>query len=498
MHKLILTLIFSGMCVSGFAASFNSQDGGFAISLPTKWQSAETIDGEVLRLQNGENRITVTPLTKCKELSCLEKITNGRVKQVKNKKFKLVKNTYSGEEIKRTEFSTLDPLLHFSYTANGQNYTEGYFLADSKGYKIEIVGLPYLEAETYLPFISPKPREVEDLPVLTEEEQVLEENIDLPEIQEIQRQTLSQTLASKEEIKTEKKTQKIQLSKELSILGIIVFLYVFMLTGFFSYNIFFSQKYDKTPTNPKSFYPIRGARLYGSPDLFFRFYDSQGQNFIVTSQRWASFLIVGGFYGALFFFVLHFVLASVLKQGAQLHPMLANTALSLCYLFVAFGIIFMIGGKVLEIMFPPSIFIYSEKGTVIFKIIRKGSGLFNYAYLIMTGNGETVFRIETPKLFLRRKWMLFDKTGEIALIKEKSLLKALARKIFGHLGGSLRADYVIKGKNESRGEIISLRRAGTNYQIDIDKPQAFSPLAMLTGVAVISVVDRDKYYPWFN
>ena len=356
---------------------------------------------EVLHLKNAENEIKAVQLEKCNSLSCLEQTVNKRIKQIKNKKYQLIKNTYSGEEIKRTEFSSLDPLLYFSYTANKVPYTEGYFLADSKGYKIEITGLPYLEAENYLPFISPKPKEIEDLPLLTEEEPLVEENIAVPEIQGTQRQTLAQTFENKKENQIQE--TEVYVSKKIILLMLIIFLYLFIWIGFFSYNIFFAQKQDNMPTNPKSFYPIKGFRLYGSPDLFLRFYDSQGQNFIITAQRWGSFLLVGGFYGAVFFALLRFILSETLKQGLQVNSIFSNTALSLCYLFMVLSIIFMVGGKVLDIIFPPTIYVYNDKGFVIFKIIRRGSGLFNYAYLAMTSEKEAAFRMETPKLFLRRK-----------------------------------------------------------------------------------------------
>lgn len=498
MRKIIVTILLCLFTVSVFAASFNSKDGSFTLPMPSRWQNEETKNTEVLRLKNGDNKIVAVKLEKCKDLACLEQIINKRVKQIKNKKYQLIKNTYSGEEIKKTEFSSLDPLLYFSYTANKIPHTEGYFLADSKGYKIEVSGLPYLEAENYLPFISPKPKEIQDLPLITEEQPLVEENIDIPDLQTEQRQPLSQTLANKQEIKETARQKRIELPKRVLLLMLLVFLYLLIWTGFFSFNMFFAQKQDRTPTNPKSFYPIRGARLYGSPDLFLRFYDSQGQNFIITSPRWASFLLVGGFYGALFFAVMHFIFAAILKQGIHLHPMLANTALSLCYLFMAFGIIFMIGGKVLDIMFPPTIYIYNGKGTVLFKIIRRGSGIFNYAYLVMTEGNEVIYRMETPKLFLIRKWMLFDKIGELAVIKEKSLLKALGRKLLGHLGGSLRASYFVKGKNESSGEVNSLRKISASFHIDIDKPQAIPSTAMLAAAAIIFITGRDKYYPWFN
>ena len=496
MRKLAFTIILCLCTALGFAASFTAKDQGFSITLNSKWKTNTPADTEILNLRNGANKINAIPLERCNNSTCLEKIIANRIKQVKNKKFKLIKNTYSGEEVKRTEFSTLDPLLSFSYIADGTPYTEGYFTSGGKGYKIEIIGLPYAEAELNLSFISPKPKEIEDLPLITEEEPLKEENIQAPQIEDTKRQTLADTFSSKKEIKKEKEDTFV-IPTKLYTLIFIIFVYLLIIVGFFSFNLFFAQTPDKTPTNPKSFYPIRGARLYGSPDLFLRFYDSQGQNFIITSQRWGSFLIVVGLYGALFFTLAHFVFSALLQQTDG-HKMLVNTIMSLCYLFAVFGLIFTVTGKVLDIMFPPAIYIYNDKGSIAFKIIRRNSGLFNYAYLVLSDTNTVLYRLETPKLFLLRKWMLFDQQGELAVIKENSFPKAIARKILGHLGGTLRANYIVRGKNESKGQIIYLRNIKANFQIDIDKPQALQATAMLVAAAVISIVDRDKYYPWFN
>ena len=240
-----------------------------------------------------------------------------------------------------------------------------------------------------------------------------------------------------------------------------------------------------------------GTRLYGSPDLFFRLYDSQGQNFIITSQRWNSFLKEYGFYGAIFFTLAHFIIESLTGQNI-ISSLWFNTSLSLCYLFAIFGLIFMLGGYLFGMIFPAPILVYTDKGKILFKIVRKSSGLFKFSYLVLTDAYSFDYHLETQKLFFMRKWTIFDKNNEIAVVREKSFLKALARKLFGHLGGSLRTNYIVEGKNESKGQIISIRRVTTNFRIDIDKPQAFPHMAMLAAAAVIFTKNRDKFYPWFD
>ncbi len=496
MRKITFTFFLCLLNLSCFAASFSPKDGSFNISLPPKWQKVKTLNNEVLSLKKGTSKIKVFALKNCKDLACLEKTANTKVKQIKDKKFKLVKNTYSGEEIKKSEFSTLDPYLYFSYTAENINYTEGYFLADSKGYKIELSNLPHKDADLYLSFIAPKPKEVKDIPLITDEKPLVEENIAAPEIQKPEEQPNIQNLQDTKFVQ-ETKIQKPNVSKKFAIIISLLFIYISVVFIFFVYNFVFSPLMYKTQTNPNSLYPIVGSRLYGSPDLFFKLYDNQGHNFIITSQRWSSFLKEYGFYGALGFTLLHLIISSLLKQEFS-SSLWFNTSLSVCYLFTAFGLVFMLGGYILDIIFPAPIFVYTDKGKILFKIIRRNSGFLKYSYLVLTNAYTVIFRLETKKIFFMRKWIVFEQDNQIAIIKENSFLKALGRKLLGHLGGSLRTNYVIEGKNESKGQILSSRKAITNFHIDIDKPQALTSTAMIAAAAVIFTKNRDKFYPWFD
>ena len=496
MHKIILALFLCLLNLSCFAASFNSKDGSFSISLPPKWQSIKLSNNEVLNLKKGESKINISKIANCSNLDCIKKAANASIKQIKNKKIKLIKNTYSGEEIRKGEFTTLDPYIYFSYNIAGKNYTEGYFLADSKGYRVLFSGVSYADADLFLSFIAPKPRDIQDLPLITDEEPVIEENIIAPEVQKPAWQPLSRALPSKEEAKPKEEGPKLIISKEFSTTVLIIFIYLSVAMFFFVYHFIFSSLVYKMPANPKSFYPIMGTRLYGSPDMFFKLYDSQGHNFIVTSQRWSSFLKQFGFYGAVLFALLHFLMASV--KGPGLNSLWFNTVLSLCYLFVVFGLIFMCTGYILDMLFPANVYVYNDKGKILFKIVRRSSSFFKYSYLMMTSSSNIEYRMETNKLFFLRKWTMFDKDGQIAVIKENSFLRAFARKFFGHLGGTLRANYSVEGKNESKGQIVSFRKASTNFRIDIDKPQAFPHIAMLAAASVIFTKNRDKFYPWFD
>ena len=496
MRKVTLAIFLCLLSLSCFAASFNSNDGGFSISLPPKWKSIKTSDGEVLSLKKGESKIIISGLSDCGNLECLKKFVYSSVKQIKNKKLKIVKNTYSGEEIRKGEFTTLDPYLYFSYMEAGKNYTEGYFIADSKGYKILFSGISYADADLYISFIAPKPKEIQDLPLITDEEPFVVETIAAPEVQKPTLQPLSKVLAAKEEVQPKKESQKIVISKGFSITVTIIFIYLSVAIFCFVYHFMFSSLVYRMPANPKSFYPIMGTRLYGSPDLFLKLYDSQGHNFIVTSQRWSSFLKQFGFYGAVLFTLIHFLMASL--KGPDFNSLWFNTALSVCYLFVIFGLVFMSAGYVLDVLFPADVYVYTDKGKILFKIVRKSDSFLKYSYSVLSNTSAVEYRIETNKIFFMRKWVIFDSNGEIAIIREISFWKALARKLFGHLGGTFRADYSVEGRNESKGRITSFRKASANFRIDINKPQAFEHTVMLAAAAIIFTKNRDKFYPWFD
>ena len=356
--------------------------------------------------------------------------------------------------------------------------------------------MPHTDANLYISFVAPKPKDIQNLPLITDEKPLVEENIPAPEVKQTQQHSLNQTSANNDAIK-EEKVPWFKVSNKFRVIISLILLYITVSVGFFVYNFVFSYADYDAPTNPKSFYPIIGTRLYGSPDLFFKLYDSQGHNFIVTSQRWSSFLKEYGLYGSIGFVLLHFILASLNPQ-LYASSILFNTILSLCYLFAAFGLVFILAGYLFDMLFPAPIFIYSDKGKILFKIVRRSKGLITHNYLVLTNAYTAMFHITTKKIFFIRKWTIFDEENQIAVVREKSALKALARKLFGHLGGCLRTDYLVQGKNESTGQIISLKKIKTNFRIDIDKPQAFSPSALLAVSAIIFTQNRDKFYPWFN
>ena len=497
------------------AALFSAPDKAFTIDLPSDWKTSSK-KGAVLYAKNGKSTFQIDALKKCSDLACLESAIKKDISSTKSKKFKILVNTYTGETIKRTEFSTSDPLLSFNFTGGGSDFTYGYFLADSKAYKVEIKGLPYVEADLILSFISPAPKPVEFAGADTAAEmtdlQMGDISIDeQPLVEEEVSAILNDEDSSLGEApKNIKETPKLQ-AKEAKVkinlksagwaggLLVAVMVYVLLLVCLFALRLFFPAKPVRAHSNPRSVYPVRGKRFYGSPDLFFRFYDNQGNNFITTSPRWGGIFTGLGLASALFFFLLKVLFIFLITGNyVKLHPVLINTALSLCSLFSVFGLLIFCAGVLTTFLFASKFYFYSDRGSLAFRCVRQGFSVFKEEYAVANAKNAIIFRISRDRFRLTRRWTVYSGEEIIALIREASLIKALLRKCCGHLCGFLRTEYVIKGRVESSGGVKYEKNIFTKLTCEIDKPEAIDSKILIIACAVISMRDRDKWYPWVN
>ena len=98
------------------AAVFTSSDGQFSIELPAGWAAAaKPATGAVLSLTKENARLDIKPLPTCHNEACIEQKTQQDLADVKNKKMQVIANTYTGEEIKRIDFSTGEPLFYINF-----------------------------------------------------------------------------------------------------------------------------------------------------------------------------------------------------------------------------------------------------------------------------------------------------------------------------------------------------------------------------------------------
>lgn len=129
-----------------WAGVFTSSDGQFTIDMPAGWVTAPDTQA-VLSLKKGTAEIIIRTDKSCKTESCLEQKITQDLASVKAKKMKVIGNTYTGEDIKRIDFSTGEPFFYISYFSPKADFSSGYFLVNSTAYSILAKNLSYAETD---------------------------------------------------------------------------------------------------------------------------------------------------------------------------------------------------------------------------------------------------------------------------------------------------------------------------------------------------------------
>ena len=117
-HTLLKTIgLFFALATAqlGWADVFTSQDGAFTLDMPAGWtQQKNQPKDSVLCLQKGSARIDIKAVD-CSTETCIEQKITSDLAEVKSKKMQVIGNSYTGEEVKRIEFSTGDPFFYISF-----------------------------------------------------------------------------------------------------------------------------------------------------------------------------------------------------------------------------------------------------------------------------------------------------------------------------------------------------------------------------------------------
>ncbi len=492
---LFFVVVLSG---SAAAAVFSSSDNAFTVDLPSSWQKADTNDA-VLSLKRDGATMKIMQIKGCGKKDCLNKEVNRELESIKSKKFKILENSYTGDVIKKTEFSTGDPLYSFNFSAASVDFTSAYFLADGKAYNVGIKGLPYVEADLVLSFISPAAKETDSSAGAEQlhnfnDPQVSDISLDAPPANVLKAGGIGSDEADSAPSKT-KKTG----SYKISFICVLFCGYAAVLFISFLLRLFVRGKEDDINSNPKSYYPVKGSRLYGSPDLFFKLHDNQGNNYIATSGRWGNVLMgLGVFLAVLFASGKSFLTFLKLHGMLKIHAVLLNTLFSLSSLLTAFGVIIFMAGIVINLLFAYKFFVYDKTGKIAYKCLQKGFHIFREEYIVADAKSAVVFRIKRNRFGLLRTWVIYNSQGTIAVIKETGKVKAFFRLLLGHLCGFLRSSYTLSGRLDSTGSLTSKAGLFTYFKAEIDKPQAIDARITLITAAVIYMRDRDKWHPWTN
>ena len=162
MKNILIALL---ICLAGSlqAAVFTSKDSQFTIDLPSGWAQARTpAAGAVLSVVKGSARIDIKPVPECNSETCIEQKTQADLVSVKNKKMQVVGNTFTGEEIKRIDFSSGEPFFYINFFTSKNDFSSGYFLIGKTAYSILAKDLSYAQTDLIFSLISP----VQSIPAL--------------------------------------------------------------------------------------------------------------------------------------------------------------------------------------------------------------------------------------------------------------------------------------------------------------------------------------------
>lgn len=533
-HRLFLKTVLACLLLSGAltaqGGTFTSSDGAFTLDMPSGWAAVTNPPANsVLSIQKKSSRLDVKT-TDCTTETCIEEKINADLIDVKRKKMQVVGNTYTGEEIKRIEFSTGEPFFYINFFTPKNDFGAGYFLINGKAYSILAKDLSYAETDLIFSFISPSktkgetlalemavndPRAYDITALPTVEEETLNAPAEAVSFPEQSAKPVKKTPRPNVLTKLKKQLSHMKANTLLSAnmppyvrqmrhgfdaLVALIFLYACLQAAALGVRVFIRRTPSEAPVNPNSLYPIRFARLYGTPSLIFRARDNQGNILTSLSLRWDSVFLFGGLLLILVTFLT--LAAAGLCENANLLPVGAfvyNTVYSACSLAIPLGLLVFFCGIVWSQLVLREITLFDRKGQKAAVVLQKGFGLTQEKYEIYFARSKDVLTVARKRFSVCRRWELFDREGHLlANVTETSAVRAVLRKLCGHLWGLLRADYRILGQMDSSGTIQNAHQAFDKFTCTLDKPQALNARDMLALSLLINIRDRDKWYPWFN
>lgn len=530
MRIFMLVGVCAAAAVPCAADVFTAKDGAFTLDMPAGWvRAANPPQDSVLCVQKGQARIDIRT-TDCTRETCLEQHINRDLADVKAKKMTVVQNTYTGDEIKRFEFSTGEPLYYINFYSPKNDFSAGYFLIDGKGYSILAKNLTYAETDLIFSFISPTAHPDQPLDAIAAAEEIDIEETDLLShdiataadvtVIPLEETAPAQTAASrgawdrlkhrlqnrwnKAPVKTLVSPNMPpyirQLGHGYDALMLLIGLFFAGWCGAGIARLFIRPKRVEMTANPQALYPLKLERMYGTPSLIFRARDNQGNILTALSVRWDALFM---FFGIVMMLVAVIVLAGTsFCEQLRLVPLSAfayNTVYAVASLVLPLGFVILFCGMVWGQVAMSRITLYDRKGREAALILQKGYSLAHERYQIYFVRSKELLLAQRKRFALRRHWTLLTKDGsELATVEERSARRAVVRMVCGHLWGMLRADYDITGAVESKGVIENTHALFNKSVCNLDKPEAVAARDLLALSLLISIRDRDKWYPWFN
>ena len=521
------------------AELFSAADGSLTLDMPAGWVTvANPPQRSVLSAQKGEARLDIKTVD-CTTEKCLDLMINNDVAEVKAKQMTVVKNTYTGEEIKRVELATGEPFYYISFYTPKNDFSAGYFLIDGKGYSVLGKNITYAETDLIFAAISPAVRAEQGPTTAADEigEIDLLHSYDTEAMPDVAVENLAENsvLAATQEpqqpapaVSPQKSSFFKQLKHKLAarwrkagfktlvtpafppfirelgpVYDVLIGLLALFFVGWLCAGIvrfFVRPKHVKVTANPNALYPIKIERRYGTPSLIYRAKDNQGNVLTALCVRWDALFM--------FFGIVIMLVALVLLAGTSLceqfklvnaSAFVFSTLYSALSLVLPLGFVIFFCGIVWGQVAMTEINLFDRNGKKAAVILQKGYSLTYERYQIYFAKSKETLLAERKRFAWRRHWKLLSKDRiEFATITERSAKRAAFRMLCGHLWGMLRADYDITGTMESRGVLENTHALFNQSICNMDKPEAVQARDLLAMSLLISIRDRDKWYPWFN
>lgn len=522
MKKFFGVIAFVFSFLNAYGVIYTSSDNIFTIDMPSGWTSSAKA-GSVLSLKKGEASLDFKPI-ECIDEACLDKKIAADLTAVKAKKMTVVGNTYTGEEIKRIEFSTGEPFVYINFSNTSTDFSAGYFIFHSKGYSVLSQNMSYAETDLIFSFLSPVKQApqnydtyalpaVQDVAVLELPGMTLEDEPAAPAppvLLAVAPDAPPAEVAAQEQPKPKTPRKSFTLvNKSMpsyirALGGIFDFcaalflLYVLVVLGALVFKFFRRSAPPEIKENTP--YPVEFKRLYGTPSLIYRSRDMEDKNYISFTTRWsAAFMACGAFFalGAC-------VLMCILSAGGQ-SGIINLSAYALGNIYSFFGLVIPIGvflfvlGAVIRLVSKREFTIYDASGKKAVYVIEKGFSFKLETFNVYYAHSDDVYTLVRKRFSLLRKWDLLSPEGEeVATFSETEPVKAVFRRLAGHLWGMLRASYIINGRLESKGFIKNSGSAFNSFVLYHDNVSAADPLEITLAAFIINIRDADKYYPWIN
>lgn len=540
---VLVAILYQAQGVWG--AAFTSSDGVFTLDLPAGWTRVTTPSATtVLALRKDTASIDIKAIS-CTNETCLDERINRDLAEVKSKKMTVITNTYTGEEIKHIEFSTGEPLYYISFFTSKNDFSAGYFLINEHAYSILAKNITYAEADLLFSFFSPASMEdpLKNLDQMPEVEvdhnsplsyetealpEVEVESIEAPILQEddpqVQLSAQANANMEKQPAKNSSFFQKLKrklrrfrihtlvsprMPPYLRSLGhifdglvVLLFLYFCIWFAALALRLFKGpmQEADGTSSTTSGAYPIKTKRLYGTPALILRTKDNRGNVLIAAGSRWNSICVCFGL-STLVITILILAITSIAEQTKllSLSSLTYSTIYSSCSLIIPLGFLLILTGIIWGLLILREVTLFDRKGKKAAAIVQKGFPLFYEKYDIYFANSKDSLHLLRKRFSLLRHWSVIGEDKQVLFtVVERNLKKSILRRLFGHLWGFLRTDYDIIGPQDFTGALDNTHTLFNTFVCNVNRPYVLSARDAAAITALVSLRDRDKWYPWFN